>query len=82
MECHVYCFRPIEKQSNRALCNKIGYSHSNEILPTITYVYNCQLLVYFVIITENINSKISFSIDNNFNNKFNVCHFKSIFPTR
>ena len=37
------------------------------------------LMIYNVIITENINSKILFSLNNNFNSKCNVCHFKSIF---
>ena len=32
-------------------------------------------MIYYVIITENINPKILFSLENNFNNTFNVCHF-------
>ena len=43
-------------------------------------------IIYHVIITENMTSKILFSLHNSFNNKFNVCNFKSIFgqqfPTR
>jgi hypothetical protein len=35
-------------------------------------------MVYYVIITENNNSVILFSLDNIVNNKFNVCHLKSI----
>ena len=85
-------------------------SHSNEIFPIITFVYNYRLLLInfispfhiayrqnnsivtnlrnqslykifndHVIITKNVNSKILFSLNSNFNKKFNVCHFKSIF---
>jgi hypothetical protein len=32
-------------------------------------------MIYYVIITENINLNILFSLENNFNNKFNVCDF-------
>jgi hypothetical protein len=36
-------------------------------------------MIYYVIINENINSKLLFSLNNNFKSKFNVCHFKSTY---
>ena len=36
-------------------------------------------MIYYVIINETINSKLLFSLSNNFKSKFNVCHFKSTY---
>ena len=38
-------------------------------------------MIYCVIINESINYIILSSFNSHFNNKFNVCHFKSIFQT-
>ena len=38
-------------------------------------------MIYCVIINESINYKILSSFNSHFNNKLNVCHFKSIFQT-
>jgi hypothetical protein len=36
-------------------------------------------MLYYVIIIEHIDSNILFILDDNFNKKFNVCHYKCIF---
>jgi hypothetical protein len=36
-------------------------------------------MLYYVIILEHIESNILFILDDNFNKKFNVCHYKWIF---
>ena len=50
MECHVYCFWPIEKRLNRALCNNIYYYIVINIFLLISKENNCA--IYSIILKE------------------------------